>query len=382
MKKILIENAVPLNNGDAALIFALGESLEDRGFDVTYSTFNFQEVIEKYPDKKWVKSPLNNKFINKIPILKSYYWKLSLKKNGYFDAVIGAPGGYINSYYGFTNKLKVMSLYEQMFNSNVFMFSQSVGPLNSKDELILNEFISKFDLFYVRDDVSFKRMIKLSTEADLENVIQTYDAAFLLSPLSNDNILNSKSKKLAVSVREWGFDSRNTEMYNHMIVNLIRLGLQKGYEITFLSTCQGNDNYVNDSNKAKEIYKLFNQEEQLKIDIDEKDYTLNELRSRLKDFDFVIGTRLHMCILSWLSNVPAFNISYEEKGREVYKYLDLAQFTIDYNESRDYTLDFSQFLDLNSREKALIMNRIDSIRSEMNTAIDLVVKRIEQKNVK
>lgn len=44
-----------------------------------------------------------------------------------------------------------------------------------------------------------------------------------------------------------------------------------------------------------------------------------------------LGTRLHMCILSMLSGVPAFNISYEVKGRECYKMMGLSQYSIDYN---------------------------------------------------
>lgn len=376
MNKVLIENAVPLNNGDAALIFALGESLENKGMDVTYSTFNFQEVIKKYPEKKWIESPLSNKYITKLPVIKSLYWKLILRKGEAFDAVIGAPGGYINSYYGFKNKLKLMDLYQKMFGSKTFMFSQSIGPLNKKDSSILNNYISRFALFYVRDDVSFSRMVELADGNERENVIQTYDAAFLLPTLPQKENSQSSPRKIAVSVRGWGFDDRDTEKYNSIIMNLVRMGMKKGYNITFLSTCQGNNNYVNDSEKAKEIYRLFTSEEQSRIEVDEKDYTLDELRSELRNYDFVVGTRLHMCILSWLSNVPAFNISYEEKGREVYKYLGLSQYTIDYNESDDYISDFSSFLNMNSKDISLVMNKIGDIRSEMQKAIDLVIDQI------
>ncbi|MDZ5757440.1 hypothetical protein RAK27_02055 [Carnobacterium maltaromaticum] len=41
--KIMIDFAVPLNNGDAALIFALGDELENMGNQIVYSTFNYKK---------------------------------------------------------------------------------------------------------------------------------------------------------------------------------------------------------------------------------------------------------------------------------------------------------------------------------------------------
>jgi len=39
-----------------------------------------------------------------------------------------------------------------------------------------------------------------------------------------------------------------------------------------------------------------------------------------------------MCILSMLKGKPCFNISYERKGKEAYKYLGLEEYSVDYNE--------------------------------------------------
>ena len=56
MKKILIANAVPTNNGDAALIFGLYNKLVKEGYEVIISTTRYETVKKLYPNIKWVKA--------------------------------------------------------------------------------------------------------------------------------------------------------------------------------------------------------------------------------------------------------------------------------------------------------------------------------------
>src|SRR5690606_20423518 len=67
-------------------------------------------------------------------------------------------------------------------------------------------------------------------------------------------------------------------------------------------------------------------------------YTLDELQEYIEGFNAVIGTRLHMCILSMLRGKPCLNISYEIKGKEAFDYLGLSGYSVDYNESIDDAL--------------------------------------------
>jgi polysaccharide pyruvyl transferase WcaK-like protein len=53
----------------------------------------------------------------------------------------------------------------------------------------------------------------------------------------------------------------------------------------------------------------------------------------------VIGTRLHMCLLALLSEIPAFNISYERKGKEAYNYLKMNNYSCDYNEESSVAME-------------------------------------------
>lgn len=329
---ILIENAVPLNNGDAALIFSLGEKFEEKGCKVFYSTFHYDEVLEKYPEKNWIISPLSRRFITKIPVIRTMYLKRYLKSKPFYnrvDAVVSAPGGYINSFYGIKKKLILLKLYKYVLKTNVYLYSQSIGELNKKDLQILKANMSIFSLFYVRDNKSLER---INDVGKYEQVFLTKDAAFLFEPMKKKESKNSKKKQLAISVRKWTQKLDEIEIYKKNMIRIIRFYQKLDYEITFISTCQGNDKYPDDSMMAKEILndmKEFGYSVNT-IFVDDKAYSLNDFRENISKFDLVIGTRLHMCILSWLAGVPAFNISYEEKGKECYKYLNLEEFSIDY----------------------------------------------------
>lgn len=368
----MIDNAVPLNNGDAVLIFALGDELEALGHTVTYSTFQLKKVQKRYPDKKWTASFLSNKWLNRIPGIRFLYYCLRilcspvLKKQ---NLVISAPGGYINSYYGFKTKLLILSLYKRLLGIDVVMFSQSVGPLYEKDERILQHYFPYFSKFLVRDEISYERIHALI--GNNETIVKTYDAAFLSQPKGYSEKL--PNKRVAISVRSWIFDNRNQFLYQQLIQDIIGELVMNDFEVVFLSTCQGDKDYVDDSIEAYRIYQTLPDELKPSVTVDSSLYTLEELKTELKSFDYVIGTRLHMCILSWLSGVPAFNISYEEKGKECYGYLGLQNYTIDYNESRTSESKITSFFMMSEEEKVHHFHRIDEIHHEMNHILRQVV---------
>ncbi|WP_317914160.1 polysaccharide pyruvyl transferase family protein [Carnobacterium maltaromaticum] len=360
----MIDYAVPLNNGDAALIFALGDELETLGHEVTYSTFQLDKVKKKYPEKVWIASILSNKYLNHIPIIRYIYYCIQILCNPVIknqDLIIAAPGGYINSYYGFKLKLLVLSLYKRLLGKPIIMYSQSIGPLNRKDEKIIKKYLPYFSKFLVRDEASFQRIKPLT--GNYESLVKTYDAAFLMEP--KGQLLKSSTKKIAISVRSWKFDNRSQDIYQQLIKDMVKELIFHGFEIVFLSTCQGDTEYIDDSIEAIRIYRSFPKKMQESITIDANNYDLDQLKERLQEFDYVIGTRLHMCILAWLSGVPAFNISYEEKGKECYSYLGLEKYTIDYNEEDNSRERIKSFLKMTEIEKQCHFNKIDTIHVEM-----------------
>ena len=57
-KKVLIVNAVPLNNGDAALVLYAYHYFVDKGFEVEIATNYFKKIKQIYPEYPWVKDCL------------------------------------------------------------------------------------------------------------------------------------------------------------------------------------------------------------------------------------------------------------------------------------------------------------------------------------
>lgn len=370
-KKVLIVNAVPTNNGDAALIMSIYNRLKKENYEVEIETYDYELVKTLYPDVKFVRSIFDNRIIRKLGRLNKIIIPLLLvlRKKDYLsaDIIIGAPGGYINSYYGFFNKIYMMYILKKKFNKKIVMYSQSVGPLNEKDVKILSKYINAFDMFMVRDDISYRNIKDLINES---NLMQTNDAAFMLPIINREN---NESKKVAISVRGWKHDSRNKNKYFKMISKMVEKCVNDGYEVEFISTCQGLENYIDDSNVAKEIYNILSDDIKEKVIINSSYLSLDELREYLTNFKFTIGTRLHMCILSIMSGIPALNISYEVKGKECYKYLGMSEYTIDYNEEIETAL-----LSLDSMIKNIHKNTeyVNVTNKKMNELSELYFSKL------
>ena len=330
--KILLTNGHAVNNGDMALVIALYNALKKKGFEVSIATFRYNFLKKQYPELPFVRELLDYKFPVGATFVKKIYLKLNLLFNykyKSFDAYIGSPGGYMNSYYGL--KKCLLPLVEaKKRNKKTAVYSQSVGPLNKRD---INLYSKSIDLLLVRDNYSKNCVDNTNCRSE---VIQTKDAAFLIEPRkSNAN----NSKLVGISVRSWKHDNRNMEAYHKLIQLFCERVLMNGYDIEFISTCQGVPNYVDDSKTAAIIVKnILKKTPSLsnRIKIDSLFHSYFDLVDILNTrYSFVIGTRLHMCMLSLINGTPAFNISYEVKGKECYNYLGLEDYTSDFNASEE-----------------------------------------------
>ena len=96
--------------------------------------------------------------------------------------------------------------------------------------------------------------------------------------------------------------------------------------------------YATATKRAKKIAEAVFTRTGIQCRIDTNFYRIDGLEQALKKYTFVIGTRLHMCLLSMLNGIPAFNISYELKGRECFSALGLERLTIDYNDHKAESL--------------------------------------------
>ena len=355
MKKILITNAWPANNGDAILVFSLYHSLQNKKCDLKIACFRYNLIKGIYKNYPIVKDILDRRYIFKFSFFNSLLIALLFLLNRHYrtsDVIIGCPGGYLSSYYNFRTKLYIYRI-AKLFNKKTAIYAVSLGPFSEKDLKYFQSYLKYIDILYVRDQRSYDTINELDITGT--QIIKSVDAAFLSKPtISKIQTQN----KIAISVRSWEKNGRNDSAYYDLITRLVDMILNAGYEIEFISTCQGIKGYVDDSEIGKEIIALFDENKRKKIKLDTNYYDLYQLRKKLKEYKFILGTRLHMCLISLLNGIPAFNISYEFKGKEAYSYLNISELSIDYNENiSESTLKFKNFLEnIESYRKICIKN--------------------------
>ena len=361
--KVLINNVAPLNNGDVALFSSLYNQLKDAGFSIKIATYSYKLAKEKYPNFPMVKDLGQSKIFIKLPFLKQYvlpFLYFFSKPYREADIIIGTPGGYINSNYSIRNNILIYKIAKK-FGKKTAIYSQSVGPLNKKDGLFFKDLVEKsLDYLFVRDVYSYNLLQSLNI--DNTKFKQTKDAAFLLG-FKESKIQNTR--KAAFSVRKWNYDGRSMESYKKMIAELVRITIDKGYSIDFLSTCQGLKSYKDDSIVAQEIYDTLDKKYQEKITVLSQYYLFDDLYKKIENYEFVLGTRLHMCILSLTKNIPAFNISYEIKGKECYDYLGFSEYSIDFNEEIETAKkSFINFIDAKEEMRDKLKSTIPKLHKE------------------
>ena len=77
LKKVLITHAMPVNNGDAALVSALYQLLISRGFEVSIASYYYSVVKKKYPGLPIIRELADYYFLRKLPFLKPLFMRLN-----------------------------------------------------------------------------------------------------------------------------------------------------------------------------------------------------------------------------------------------------------------------------------------------------------------
>ncbi|MBD0832048.1 polysaccharide pyruvyl transferase family protein [Aestuariibaculum sediminum] len=376
--KVLLTNAYAVNVGDMALVLALYQALKKKGFDVSIATFYYKFLKEKYPNLPLVRELLDYNLLVGATFVKKIFLKANYlvnRKYKSFDVYVGSPGGYMNSYYGLKKCLLPL---EKAKNDDkkTAVYSQSIGPLNERDKGLLNQYSQSIDLILVRDN--FSKEVVDSTTVD-SDIYQTKDAAFLLEPRVSKA---EKSNLVAVSVRPWKHDNRSMDAYYELIESLCNRVLDNGFDIEFISTCQGVEGYVDDSKTAMKIKRniLASRPDVVgRVRVNSSYNTFYELTDYLNTkYAFVIGTRLHMCILSMINGTPAFNISYEVKGKECYNYLGMQEYSVDFNDCKDKSMDkIDAFMNNLHHIKVSLYDKILEVHEESLNDLNCFIEKME-----
>src|SRR5690606_1440113 len=174
--------------------------------------------------------------------------------------------------------------------------------------------VDSASLVLLRDDLSLAHLRDLGVRDDHLHV--TADVAFALAderslrearaggdfPTARPD---GTAPRVAVSVREWsrfagGSAEEGMAAYRQAVAAAVTYMVERrGARVTFLATCQGVPEYwTDDSRTALEIVELLPEHVRQAVEVDRDFHRPAELAARLRDFDLVITTRMHMAILA------------------------------------------------------------------------------------
>jgi colanic acid/amylovoran biosynthesis protein len=356
MKRVLIINSVPSNGGDEALLMATILELKAKNPNLHIDVLCNDPVNAKKHIKftdldwdweytvktgTWFKARLR-KYLKRI--LKKYYLNLynlglfilggkdekriiKLYKNA--DYIISSPGGYLNDDYGYSLRVDAFKI-ALHFNKKLIFLGHSLGPFyNLSDHEDLKKIFSYATHIFLREEYSNIQLKSIGYNTN--NVSVTTDIAFCL--YNHYRFLfkekSQQGKKIVVSFRKWDYQE-NLSFIIQMGLKIILYLIEIGYHVTFLSTCQGLEYYVDDSEIGMEIFNRLDNENKPFFEVEFKKYSVPDLISYYSRFDAYIGMRLHGAILSMLGGTPAFNLGYEDKSKGIYERIGLPLFQVNF----------------------------------------------------
>ncbi|PRD44711.1 colanic acid biosynthesis glycosyl transferase [Phyllobacterium phragmitis] len=375
--KIIVENTVCLNTGDAAILLAIRHILRSTwGENLRFLVFDSQPAVAArlYPDKDYpdiefhkllsesvFKYRYDDNFLKNA--LKPPYNRVALQALRHFgrsrhidetifsadarrglamyreaDLVVTTGGTYLVETYNLEKRLNQFRI-DAILGKDPVFFTQSLGPFNksyNRDEL--KPILDRSPLILLRDARSLGHIRDLVDDPEKCHVVA--DAVFALADTDRiSGILASKKPaattgRVAISVRHWNYVKgggggmdRYIDSIRKIVTALVR---EHAKEVTFISTCQGVPEYAHDDSKtARAIVAGLDPDVARHIKVDASFHTPEQLMTLVRDFDFVVATRMHMMIMSLCVGTPVLPIAYEFKTRELAKRIGVSDVLLD-----------------------------------------------------
>ncbi|MCF8364473.1 MAG: polysaccharide pyruvyl transferase family protein [Bacteroidales bacterium] len=364
--KILIPFSTMLNTGDAGIMISTLNSIKrsyGEGAFVLIGSHQVAKATEYYPEINYMeyKPNLNDRIfrrgLTKIPrnylillvrnvfgILPNFlltgYEKQLIQNIKSSDLVISPGGGYLTDAYHLQFNLALFSWIIQSAKKPLVFYAQSIGPIWRKQTIRHLRFIlHNARAIILRDFESVDHVKKIFGTLP-ENFSVSVDEAFTFKSLPTTKQLNKNH--LGISVRDWNFSNtghphqKTMQLFKNNMKQLCEDLIKKyNCKITFLSTCQGNAEYKDDSVVAMDIVSQIDPAFTMNINVDRNFYSLDALIQKFANFDVFIGTRMHSIIFNFLNLTPCLGIVYEFKTRELFKRIGLENLLFDMH-SPDY----------------------------------------------
>ncbi|RFZ85764.1 hypothetical protein DYU05_09260 [Mucilaginibacter terrenus] len=282
------------------------------------------------------------------------------------ELVAAAGGNYLFSgNKAFISRTMLVHIYNiylpKLLGKKVVLFPQTIGPFYREYERkLVCKLLNRTDLIMLRDKESYKYLLENGVNESRMKVIP--DIAFYLS----DETFRPKPTKLMkvlITVLDWSWGvelavkekyAKTIENYKSNFVKIIDyLQLNLGVEVIILPHVTVSDS--NDYIISKEIASRCASPVEVVL---KTELTIKEIIEYYKNFDLIIGSRMHSCILGVSQGIPTIGVSYQPKTIGTFNLLGLPDFVVNGN---SFHYDELQVL-------------VDRINNNYEETVDLFIK--------
>lgn len=374
--RILITNIVVLNGGDGAILFGMLKALrrsfggdcefvvfasEPQAAKRMYPEIEFREALglaaTRAPQKRYLGRIIRTIRSATFILIAWCYarglrfvarWLLGAERARDFatyasaDLVISSGGTYLKEDYGVTSQVCDYRI-TLLLGRPLAFYTQTLGPFkHPASQAALAPIFNAAVAVLLRDEQSRKNLLEIGVRPDRLRV--SPDAAFALADLAGleraavRKLPTDRPLRIVLSVRHWShfkgvWGGEGMERYLSYMAELTRWLVNDLHaEVTFLSTCQGNSEYPDDSEIAVQVVAQLEADVAARVAVVREFVRFDALLERLPHFDLVLATRMHMAILSLMAGVPAIPLALEFKTNELYAGLGLAEWVVNVEE--------------------------------------------------
>lgn len=353
MKKVVIcGNYGATNLGDEAILTGILKMLPP-GLEIVVLSANPWETAKKYGVKSahfiptGIRSTLKGFF--GLHFFKALYHIATCKM-----FILGGGGLFTDEKPHAIILWGIHAQFAYLFKKPVYMFAQSVGPLDSDwaKKAVLETF-KKAALITVRDQESKDLLNSLGVDKQITVVP---DPAFLMDVPQNRP--ERQEKYMILSVRPW--IKTPQDLYKNLAQYVDWLYRERGIKALLLPFQEKPDNDFRELNKIFE--QVGNREA---VEILKWDSDLDIILGLFMGAEFVLGMRLHSLIFACLTETPMIGLVYSPKVKNFLRLLDLSENGLEMSDANLINLQklTLEILSNNNKYKTAISKKLKSLKN-------------------
>jgi colanic acid/amylovoran biosynthesis protein len=417
MTKIFIAEEIPgRNKGEAAILFGMLESFRTLG-GVEVSLLSWHPEIDRprYSDRvnvingikdlhlkkdfdqsmvvrlfesivvlpQYISFIILYKFfgVNALKIMKGEIWEEYSKS----DLIVIGHDGRFTGLFGVIPFSQVYDLFlAKILKKHIIIYAGSTETFENMLQRNIAKYISnKVNLVTLRDETSYKNLENIGI--NMTHTHLTADVAYLLPHASPERVrkimLQEKIDEndgpligmtVTREICQMAFsDSKNMEERYQKSIRLLSQVVdyligELNVMVIFIPHCIGPTKKLDDRIVANDVYQLVKNKN--KIRIVTKEYTAEELKGLIGQFDLFIGERLHSVVGSVSMGVPSIAILYPSSRNDILKGV-LDEKWICNIEKIDFDLLISMIDDIWSKKEEIRNDLIDEVDAVKGRAL-------------